>query len=354
MTSANSGRPAPGREVPVLDERKIDVLRAIVEDYVATREPVGSKALVERHSLGVSSATVRNDMAVLEEEGYIVQPHTSAGRVPTDKGYRVFVDRISSVKPLSTAERRAISTFLEGAVDLDEIVTRSVRLLAQLTRQIAVVQYPLLTRSSVRHVELVSLAASRLLVVLITENGRVDQAVVEMPSHVDDALIADLRTRLNRVLVGQRLSEVATLLADLPETVEPADRAAVAAVVAALLENVAEHHDERLAVAGTANITAYGREFDTGVRPLLEALEEHVVLLHLLGEASAPMAVNVRIGHENEHRALSQSAVVSTSYGAGGELLGSLGVVGPMPMDYPGTIATVRAVARYVGQILAG
>jgi heat-inducible transcriptional repressor len=338
----------------VLDDRKLDVLRAIVEDYVSTREPVGSKALVERHALGVSSATVRNDMAVLEEEGYIVQPHTSAGRVPTDKGYRVFVDRLATVKPLSPAERRAISTFLEGAVDLDEIVTRSVRLLAQLTRQIAVVQYPLLTRSSVRHIELVAMASTRLLVVLITETGRVDQVVVEVPVPVDEALLTDLRARLNISLVGQRLSDVGPLLADVAERFEPADRPTVAAVVAGLLQNLAAEHDDRVAVAGTANVTAYGREFDTGIRPLLEALEEHVVLLHLLGEATSPLAVQVRIGHENEHQALLSSAVVSASYGTGGELLGSLGVVGPLPMDYPGTIATVRAVARYVSQILAG
>jgi len=139
----------------VLDDRKLAVLRAIVEDYVSTREPVGSKALVDRHQLGVSPATVRNDMAALEEEGFITQPHTSAGRIPTDKGYRLFVDRLSGVKPLSAAEKRAIATLLQGAVDLDDVVQRSVRLLAQLTRQVAVVQYPTLTRSTVRHVELV-------------------------------------------------------------------------------------------------------------------------------------------------------------------------------------------------------
>lgn len=337
----------------MLDERKIEVLRAIVEDYVATREPVGSKALVDRHSLGVSSATVRNDMAVLEEEGYIAQPHTSAGRIPTDKGYRVFVDQLSGIKPLSQPERRAISTFLEGAVDLDEIVTRSVRLLAQLTRQIAVVQYPLISRSSIRHVEVVGMAPTRVLVVVITENGRVDQTVVELAADTDEQVLASLRTRLNEMLAGRRLSEMGDLLADLTERSDPADRATVAAVVAAILENIAEAHDERIAVAGTANITAYGREFDTGFRPLLEALEEQVVLLHLLGEASAPFAVNVRIGHENPHIALTSSAVVSSAYGSGGELLGSLGVVGPLPMDYPGTMSTVRAVARYVSQILA-
>jgi heat-inducible transcriptional repressor len=190
----------------MVEDRKLAVLRAIVEDYVATQEPVGSKALVERHSLGVSPATIRNDMAALEDEGYIAQPHTSAGRVPTDKGYRLFVDRLSTVKPLSAPEKRAIATFLDGAVDLDDVVARTVRLLAQLTRQVAVVQYPSLTRSSVRHVELVSLGASRVMLVLITNTGRVEQRVVETATDVDDRLLADLRTRLNSEVVGVRLS----------------------------------------------------------------------------------------------------------------------------------------------------
>ena len=159
----------------MLDDRKLAVLRAIVEDYVSTTEPVGSKSLVDRHNLDVSPATIRNDMAVLEEQGYIAQPHTSAGRIPTDKGYRLFVDRLSGIKPLSAAERRAIETFLAGAYDLDDVVTRTVRLLAQLTRQVAVVQYPSLTRSAVRHIELVPIAPQRLLLVLITDTGRVEQ-----------------------------------------------------------------------------------------------------------------------------------------------------------------------------------
>ena len=141
----------------MLDDRKLTVLRAIVEDYVSTTEPVGSKSLVDRHHFDVSPATIRNDMAVLEEQGFIAQPHTSAGRIPTDKGYRLFVDRLSSVKPLSAAERRAIETFLAGAYNLDDVVMRTVRLLVQLTRQVAVVQYPSLTRSAIRHIELVPL-----------------------------------------------------------------------------------------------------------------------------------------------------------------------------------------------------
>ena len=163
------------------DDRKLEVLRAIIEDFVTTSEPVGSKALVERHALGVSSATIRNDMALLEDEGYIVQPHTSAGRIPTDKGYRLFVDRLSQLRPLSPAERKAIHTFLDRAVDLDDVMTSTVRLLAALTKQVALVQYPSLTRSAVRHVELVSLGSGRLLLVVIADTGRVEQRVVDAP-----------------------------------------------------------------------------------------------------------------------------------------------------------------------------
>ena len=122
-----------------MESRQLEILRAIVEEYVATEEPVGSKSIAERHGIGVSAATIRNEMAILEDEGFITQPHTSAGRIPTDKGYRIFVDRIATVKPLSQPERRAIETFLEGAHDLDDVIMRTVRLLAQVTKQVAVV-----------------------------------------------------------------------------------------------------------------------------------------------------------------------------------------------------------------------
>src|SRR6187399_771362 len=178
------------------DDRRFEVLRAIVADFVATKEPIGSKSLVERHNLGVSSATVRNDMAVLEAEGYITQPHTSSGRVPTEKGYREFVNRIDDVKPLSPPERRAILQFLESGVDLDDVLRRAVKLLAQLTRQVAIVQYPTLSTSTVRHLEIVSITPARLLMVVITDSGRVDQRIVELGHPIDDGELGQLRDLL--------------------------------------------------------------------------------------------------------------------------------------------------------------
>src|ERR1700729_3436990 len=278
----------------MLDDRKLAVLRAIIEDYVSTTEPVGSKTLVDRHNLDVSPATIRNDMAVLEEQGYIAQPHTSAGRIPTDKGYRLFVDRLSNVKPLSAAERRAIESFLGGAYSLDDVVMRTVRLLVQLTRQVAVVQYPSLTKSSIRHIELVPLAPTRLLLVLITDTGRVEQCSVDLPSPWDDASVSNLRTVVNACLGGHKLVDAASMVTELAERIPAEERTNANAVLAVLLASLVERTEEKIVFGGAANLAAH--DFSKGLREVLEALEEQVVLMRLLGEATEPAILTVRIG----------------------------------------------------------
>jgi len=336
----------------VLEERRLAVLRAIVEDYVSTHEPVGSKALVERHNLGVSPATIRNDMAALEDEGFIAQPHTSAGRVPTDRGYRLFVDRLSSVKPLSPAERRAIQQFLDESVDLDDVMARTVRLLAQITRQVALVQYPSLSRSHVRHIDVVALSTTRLVIVLVVDSGRVEQRIVECNAPITDASLADLRARLVVALTDQPFLSVPNLLAEFDEAFAVDDQPMVRSVQSAVLEMVSERHDERIMLGGTAHLARYGQSFPIAIQPVLEALEEQVVLLRLLGEATAEHGVTVRIGHENPIEGLEATSVVTARYGMGEQSVASLGVVGPTHMDYAGTMSAVFAVAQYVGRML--
>jgi heat-inducible transcriptional repressor len=334
----------------VLDDRKLAVLRAVVEDYVSTHEPVGSKAIVERYRLGVSAATVRNEMAALEDEGYIAQPHTSAGRIPTDLGYRMFVNRLNELKPMSPAEQRAIAQFLQQAVDLDDVMVRTTRLLAQLTRQVAIVQYPSLQRSLVRHIELVPVAGRRVMVVVIADTGRVEQRIAEVPLDVEPAIIEMLRGRLNAAVAGKSFVDVTDAVTPLLEDAEFGNRPVVAAIISCLLESVVERSDDRVVVAGAANLARYGAVFDTSVAPLLEALEEHVVLLRLLGESSTGDDVLVRIGVENT--ALPTSSVVAAGYGSAERTVAQLGVVGPTHMDYSGTMRAVHAVARYVGRLL--
>jgi heat-inducible transcriptional repressor len=343
-----------GERMGSADDRRFEVLRAIVADFVATKEPIGSKSLVERHNLGVSSATVRNDMAVLEAEGYIAQPHTSSGRVPTEKGYREFVDRLEDIKPLSTAERRAILGFLESGVDLDDVLRRAVRLLAQLTRQVAVVQYPTLSTSSVRHLEVVALTPARLLLVVITDSGRVDQRIVELGDAIDEHELTQLRDRLGQALEGKRLTAASVAVSDLATNMNGhgglAD--AIGRCATVLVESLVEHSEERLLLGGTANLTRNTADFGGTLRPVLEALEEQVVVLRLLAAQQEAGKVTVRIGHETEAEEMVSTSVVSTAYGSSGKVYGGMGVLGPTRMDYPGTIANVAAVALYIGEVL--
>ncbi|WP_018296058.1 heat-inducible transcriptional repressor HrcA [Corynebacterium lubricantis] len=332
------------------EKRRQAVLRAIVADYIALQEPVGSKALVDRHQLQVSPATVRNDMAALEEQGYIQQQHASSGRMPTEKGYRAFVDTIHEVKPLSGAERRAIVEFIERGVDLEDVLRRSAQLLAQFTRQAAVVQLPTLNVSRVKHCEVVALAPQRLLLVLITDAGRVDQRNVELARPIDDAGVAALRDMFNTALQGKTLADASTSVAELAASAPPeiADHVMRAATV--LLETLVDQPTDRLIIAGAANLT----HMPQGLHEVIDALEEQVVVLKLLTNVPDLGDVSVRIGRENEEAGLSQAAVVTAGYGSDGETLGGLGVLGPTYMDYPGTIQKVAAVARYISRVLAG
>jgi heat-inducible transcriptional repressor len=330
--------------------RRLEILRAIVDEYVSTQEPVGSKSIAARSGLGISPATIRNEMAVLEDEGLITHPHTSAGRIPTDLGYRVFVDKLATVKPLSGAERRAIETFLEGALDLDDVVLRTVRLLADVTKQVAVVQYPSMVKSRVRHVELVALTPSRLMMILITDSGRVEQRVLELATDVTDLFLSTLRNQLNNAVMGQRLPDVADRISGILESYSASDRKNVAVVISALIEMAMERPEEKVVLAGTANLARFSEDFSTSIHPVLEALEEQVVLLRLLGDAGEN--VQVRIGTEQSERNLRTTSLVTVGYGATDSPLGALGVLGPTRMDYAGSIAAVSAVARYVGRYL--
>lgn len=333
------------------DERRLEVLRAIVQDYVSSREPVGSRALVERHQLGVSPATVRNDMAYLEESGYIMQPHTSAGRIPTDKGYRHYVDQISALKPLSAAERRAIEAFIAEAVDLDDVLERTARHLAQCTRQVAIIQYPSLRRSVLRHLELVPVSERHLLLVVITEDGRVEQRTLEVSPPMPDLI--RLRDKLNEKLAGCRLTDLALPLEELDEEL-PEARSLLRSIGSQLIETMRLETEDRIILAGTANLARSPLDFPRTIGPILEALEEQVVMLRLITELARDEAIAVSIGAENHHESLAEASLVTTTYGVdeGHSPMGALAVLGPTRMDYPGTMAAVRAVARYVSQIL--
>ncbi|KRC50983.1 HrcA family transcriptional regulator [Leifsonia sp. Root227] len=337
----------------MVSERSLEVLRVIVQDYVASREPVGSKSIVERHSFGVSAATIRNDMAALEEEDLIAAPHTSSGRVPTDKGYRLFVDHLAEVRPLSQAQRQAIEVFLGESADLDDVLARTVRMLSQLTNQVALVQYPSVSRSRIRHIELVTLAPRRLLSVLITDTGAVEQRTIELAAELSDEDVAEIRGAINGAAAGLPLADAAARLAQLPHALTERTQALVAPVASALMEQIAANRQDKLVMAGAANLVRTEHDFSGSIYPVLEAIEEQVVLLKLFGEMAGDQhGVAVSIGRENASFGLAETSVLSSGYTASGSELARLGVLGPLRMDYSSNMAAVRAVARYLSRLL--
>ena len=334
-----------------MDERKFAVLRAIIEDYVATQEPIGSKSIVERHRLKVSPATVRNEMAVLEDEGYIVQPHTSAGRIPTDKGYRTFVNRLNEVRALSTAESKAITQVLQGAVDLDDVMQKTVKLLAQLTGQVSVIQYPILSNSVVKHIDLIAVTDSRIMIVLVANSGRLEQATVELPKPLSLDSLDALRLKLKSTITDKKFSDVSTLISNFSKTANPVEVKSVEVIVEKVNNLAMESGEQKVMVGGAGNLARLDPDFSKNLLPVLDEIEENVVVLKLLGEMSSSDDIFVRIGHENKASNLHSASIVATGYSSG-DSLSKLGIVGPTRMDYPGTMAAVGAVARYLGRIL--
>lgn len=339
----------------MIPDRPLEVLKAIVRDYIASKEPVGSKSLVERHSFGVSAATIRNDMAILEEEELIVAPHTSSGRVPTDKGYRMFVDQLSEVKPLSSAERAAIEGFLSKSSDLDETLGHTARLLSQLTNQVALVQYPSLGRALVRHIEIIAIDEKRLLLMLITDSGRIQQHVVDIPGGYETSDVEKLRNMLNDSLAGKSLSEVSGLAKPLTQKSTGIIKQLADRVVPELLNLVDANSQEKILLAGTSNLARREDDFPGSISPVLEAIEEQVVLLKLISEMQADQhGVSLLIGRENSVDALSSTSVVVSGYENQGNEIAKVGVIGPTRMDYSSNIGAVRAVARYLTKSLGG
>jgi heat-inducible transcriptional repressor len=337
----------------MVSDRSLEVLRVIVQDYVASREPVGSKSIVERHKFGVSAATIRNDMAVLEDEELITAPHTSSGRVPTDKGYRVFVDHLADLRPLTSAQRQAIEAFLGSSVDFDDVLSRTARLLSQLTHQVALIQYPTLGQSRVRHIELVPIGGTRLMTVLITDSGSVEQRLIDLHVEPDEAFLGEIRAKLNATIGGSGLADAAARLAEMPDQFTAPGRPVVGQIVASLLEQVGANRQDRLLMAGAANLARTEEDFSGSIYPVLEAIEEQVTLLKLFGEMEVDQhGVSVSIGRENEGFGLGETSVLTSGYSSSGGSVARLGVLGPTRMDYSNNMAAVRAVARYLSRLL--
>lgn len=325
--------------------RQHQILQAIIEDYVSLREPVGSKALVERHQLGVSSATVRNEMMALEEQGLIQAPHSSAGRIPTAKGYRFFVDEIAKPRPLKPTEKNAIHRFLDSSDSLDQVYEQTVRLLSQLTHQVAVLQLPVATGDSVQHVEIIETSELTVAVILIDNSGQVHQKIMGLKQPLASA--ENTQQKIHSLVKGKSFFEAHQAIAAHNELLS---NISLRSILAGIDDLLLAQQNSRLLISGTSYLANATHDFSQSIAPILEALEEQVTMLQLLNAMVAEEEVTVRIGAETQSQPLSEASIVASAYGT--EITRNLGVIGPTRMDYSSTMATVRGVAQYLSRIL--
>jgi len=344
-----------------LDERKAAVLRAIVEQYVDTAQPVGSQTVTNTTGLGVSAATVRNEMSLLEREGYIAQPHPSAGRVPTDRGYRYYVDHLAGAGQLPAVERRRIVEFFSSAtLAMDQLLAQTSHLLAGVAAHAAVVVGPETQAVVVRAANLVLLQPRVVLAVVVLSNGSVEKDVVVFDEDVSEDDLADASARFAGQLGGRRLADFAVPdpadVSRVPRG-ENAQQDRVAEIVdasrIALQTRLAHHQSEPLYVGGASRLAAEHDAFvTTSTARLLELLEQHVVLASLMRELLGP-GLTVSIGSENTSLDLRECSLVLAPYLVEGELAGTVGVLGPTRMDYRKAQAAVSAVSQQLGRQLS-
>ncbi len=341
----------PGAAGRALDRRKASILRAIVREYVKSGQPVASKTLVERYKLQVSAATIRNDMGVLEELGYIVQPHTSAGRIPTDLGYRWFVDNWPGTTwpEVSQEDRRAIDVVLDAEFrSLDYTLDSTSHVLSTLTEAAGIAMAPPSRRNNLRRLDLIMRDHRRATMLLVARNGEVEQGIVEFVEDKTEDELDDLAKALNAALDGVDFNSlVATITAS--ENVS-ADWKAVADEIAEIMEAGAS---QRIFRGGTANILSprHFADMET-VQEIVDALEHPRVLSGLMTAVTDSATVLVFIGQEVPVEQMRACTVIFAPYGAGDDRQGSVGVIGPTRMDYPHTIAAVEAVARRLSALL--
>ncbi len=335
----------------MLNERRRRVLQALVEEYIASATPVGSKTLVNRYELGCSPATVRNELSILEETGFLMQPHVSAGRMPTDTGYRSFVDDLLEKGGPPIEGRAEAANLLHRAAEVDELMRETSVALTRLTDCLAVVLSPSVSLARVKRIDLLSMSAHRALMVLITESGQVVNRSIELAEETAPERLREVEQALNAAFDGKRAADIRPLRVAL-EDAHPGELL-VPRVVDEILDSLAEADRDRLFHVGIPALLAQPEFHDAAqARPLIEFLEDGISVLEALSDALGNRELTVRIGHENRRAELGNVSIVAINYGVG-SADGVVGVIGPTRMDYSRAMAAVRIVADGLSEALA-
>jgi heat-inducible transcriptional repressor len=337
------------------ENRKRKLLQAVIYHYVRTGRAVGSQIIVDKYNFGLSSATVRNLLVELEKEGYLIQPHTSAGRIPTDKGYRFYVDSLLEVQSLAAAEEEKIKKeYAARTKELEDLMISTSHMLSSLSSHTGVVLSPRLDKSLLRRLQLIPLGGGQILVVIVSQTGLIRHRVVSLPRPMSNDRLSMISNLLNERLVGLPLSEVRTQILDHIEAVEH-DYAEALSLARELARDAfdLQASDARVYIEGRENLVASPDLYDYDqLSGLMRVVEHQSLLTEVLERAMKSGGLSIKIGAENSRPELRGVSLVSSTYKLGDKTVGALGILGPRRMEYGRMIALVESVTRIVNQML--
>ncbi|MDO4568124.1 MAG: heat-inducible transcriptional repressor HrcA [Clostridia bacterium] len=333
----------------MLDRRKLKILQAIIDDYIMTASPVGSRTISKRPDVGLSSATIRNEMSDLEELGYLEQPHTSAGRIPSDKAFRLYVNKMMTGANLSSDEIRFINEHIyRRASGIESVIGQTAELLSEMTSYTSMVLTPELRGVRLRRVQIVGLNDTTAILVVVTDAGLTKNAYIRLPYPLKPEVLEAISSRLTQVLYNKRImnvtaAQITDVLLDYGDNLD-----FVSSIMGALERNLSSSADN-VQLYGTKNLLLHPEYSSVEkARQLLEVFEEKQALYNVLSHAT-DVEFSITIGHENETPTMKDCSIVTMTYRAGDMPIGSMGVIGPTRMEY----AKVLALMRHVGQSLS-
>lgn len=337
-----------------LNDRKIKILQAIINDYIATAEPVGSRTIAKKYNLGISSATIRNEMSDLEEMGFIIQPHASAGRIPSDMGYRLYVDRLMKYRELEENEQ----LFLQGLINrnisrIDYLMEETAKALSVMTNYTTIISEPVVKKTKLKQVRLMPLDDTSLMLIIATEENYIKNHIIKLKEVPTDDEVFNLSSKINRILKGHTLEEIdGEIAAELMKELMQAEANIVEPLLQAIASTVHSAENMNVHLSGTKNILAFPEFSDVQkAKSLFQTLEERDVLVTLLGD-NLGSDMQILIGNENSIEQMKDCSIITATYKVGDNTQGSIGVLGPTRMDYSQVVSVLNSMVKNIEKVL--
>lgn len=336
-----------------LNDRKIQILQAIINDYIVTAEPVGSRTIAKKYNLGISSATIRNEMSDLEDMGYIIQPHASSGRIPSDRGYRFYVDQLMQMRQLGEKEYDFLQSIVSRNISqIDYLMEETAKALSMLTNYTTIISEPVFQGTKLKQIRLLPLDSESMLLVTATEGNFNKNHIIKLYTPLEDDKIYQMGIGLNRLLSGRTLEQIDQPVVNALRQELAEFQGILPAILAALENTVRSAEDVQVHLSGTKNILAFPEFSDIQkAKSIFQTLEEKDMLITLLGEGSSK-DIQILIGNENSVQSMKDCSVITTSYQMGKNTRGAIGILGPTRMDYSQVVAVLNGMVQNIETVL--